>query len=59
MTITKAAAVAALLACSTLAGAAGAPDFSGHWELNNAKGKNLGMMAAVQQTVSSPRRRPR
>jgi hypothetical protein len=42
----------ALLALAGVAGAAGAPDFSGQWKLNAAKSTNLGMMAAVQQTVT-------
>ncbi len=29
-----------------------APDFSGNWVLNNTKGKNLGMVAAVQEAVA-------
>jgi hypothetical protein len=41
-----------LLALSSVALAAGAPDFSGEWKLNAAKSSNLGMMAAVQQTVT-------
>ena len=32
--------------------AAGAPDFSGEWKLNAARSANLGMMAAVQQSVT-------
>jgi hypothetical protein len=28
-----------------------APDFSGNWELNAKKGENLGMVAAIQETV--------
>lgn len=28
-----------------------APDFSGTWELNTKKGENLGMVAAIQETV--------
>lgn len=38
----------------TLAAAAApaAPDFSGTWTLNPSKGENLGMMAAVQETIS-------
>jgi len=31
--------------------AAAAPDFNGTWVLNNSKGKNLGMVAAVKETV--------
>jgi hypothetical protein len=31
--------------------AAGPPNFSGTWVLNPTKGKNLGMVAAVQETV--------
>ena len=41
----------ALLALASVA-AAGAPDFSGQWKLNAAKSTNLGMMAAVQQTLT-------
>lgn len=32
--------------------AAGPPDFSGTWVLNTAKGKNLGMVAAVKESVT-------
>ena len=42
----------AMFALTSVALAAGAPDFSGQWKLNAAKSTNLGMMAAVQQTVS-------
>jgi hypothetical protein len=31
--------------------AAGSPNFSGTWVLNTTKGKNLGMVAAMQETV--------
>lgn len=41
----------AALALAAAALAAGTPDFSGTWVLNNTKGKNLGMVAAVQETV--------
>jgi hypothetical protein len=43
----------ALLAL-TVAGVGAAqepPDFSGHWELNTKKGENLGMVAAIQETL--------
>jgi hypothetical protein len=30
-----------------------APDFSGNWVLNNTKGKNLGMVAAIQETIAA------
>lgn len=36
---------------SFVALAAGAPDFSGTWQINPAKSENLGMMAAVKQTL--------
>jgi len=36
---------------ATAALAAGTPDFSGTWVLNNQKGRNLGMVAAVKETV--------
>lgn len=42
------------LAAFALAAAAiaqSAPNFSGTWVLNNTKGKNLGMVAAVQETI--------
>jgi len=52
MNISKAGTVLALLAFSSLAVAAGAPDFSGQWKLNAARSTNLGMMAAVQQTLT-------
>lgn len=42
----------AMLALAGIALAAGAPDFSGEWKLNAAKSSNLGMMSAVQQTLS-------
>ena len=38
-----------LLAAAAWAGAA--PDFSGTWEMNPDKGENLGMAAAVKQTL--------
>lgn len=44
----------ALLAAMGMAAAAVAqspPDFSGTWLLNNSKGKNLGMVAAVKEKV--------
>ena len=44
---------AAWLACASLvAHAAGVPDFSGTWQINPAKSQNLGMMAAVKQTLT-------
>lgn len=42
-------ALCAALALSAVAQAA--PDFSGTWVLNNKAGKNLGMVAAVKETV--------
>lgn len=50
-TLTRIAAAATLLALSLAAGAQAVPDFSGTWVLNNDKGKNLGMVAAVKETV--------
>ena len=44
--------LATALAWASLAAAAGAPDFTGTWQINPAKGQNLGMMAAVKQTVT-------
>jgi hypothetical protein len=41
-----------LFVIGSVALAADAPDFSGVWKLNAAKSSNLGMMAAVQQTVT-------
>jgi len=41
--------VALGLAAASIAQAA--PDFSGAWELNTSKGKNIGMMAAVKETI--------
>lgn len=39
--------------CSLAFGVAeAAPNFSGTWALNPAKGANLGMMAAVQETIT-------
>ena len=46
---TRLAATAALLALAAAAQAA--TDFSGTWVLNNDKGKNLGMVAAVKETI--------
>ena len=43
-----------VLLALTLAGASIAqatPDFSGTWELNAKKGENLGMVAAIQETL--------
>lgn len=42
--------VAALLSLSGITAVA-APDFSGTWVMNAAKGKNLGMMATMQITL--------
>jgi hypothetical protein len=41
------------LLATALAAAAWAanPDFSGTWELNTGKGQNLGMVAAIQETI--------
>jgi hypothetical protein len=39
------------LALATGAMAQGKPDFAGSWVLNNQKGKNLGMVAAVKEKV--------
>ena len=47
----RAVATAVLLVLSAAALAA-PPDFSGTWTLNNKKGKNLGMVAAVDETVT-------
>lgn len=41
----------AALGLAVVALAQSAPDFSGTWELNASRGKNIGMMAAVQETV--------
>lgn len=40
------------LAFSAAVHAAGPPDFNGTWVLNTDKGKNLGMMKAVSDTVA-------
>jgi hypothetical protein len=48
----KAMRIIALLFGLALGAAEAAPDFSGTWTLNPAKGANLGMMAAVQETVT-------
>ncbi len=45
-------AVAALWAALTVAAVAGNPDFSGTWQLNTDKGENLGMVKAVNETVT-------
>lgn len=39
------------LAVSVIAFAQAPPDFSGTWVLNTAKGQNLGMVAAIQETT--------
>jgi hypothetical protein len=44
--------VLAAFVLATTAMAQSAPDFSGNWVLNNTKGKNLGMVAAVQEAVA-------
>jgi hypothetical protein len=44
--------LAATLAWGSLAVAAGPPDFTGTWQINPAKSQNLGMMAAVKQTIT-------
>jgi hypothetical protein len=41
----------AALGLAAVALAQSVPDFSGTWVLNASKGKNIGMMAAVQETV--------
>jgi hypothetical protein len=41
----------AALGVAAVAIAQSAPDFNGTWVLNTAKGANMGMMAAVQETV--------
>lgn len=48
--------IAAIATIATMAAlgtsvAQAATDFSGNWVLNNGKGKNLGMVAAVKETV--------
>jgi hypothetical protein len=40
-----------LALASTVVLAASPTDFSGDWRLNTAKGENLGMMSAMQQTL--------
>lgn len=45
-------ALAASLALWSLASLAAPPDFSGVWQLNTKKGENLGMVAAVNETVT-------
>ena len=50
--MTKRMAVVSLLLCLvTVVSAQSVPNFSGRWVLNTAKGKNLGMMAALKDTV--------
>ena len=44
--------LAAALAWSSLAMAAGTTDFTGTWQFNAAKGQNLGMMGAINQTIT-------
>ena len=43
--------VLAALGIAITALAQSSPDFSGTWVLNNSKGKNLGMVSAVKETV--------
>ena len=40
------------LVLPVLTAAQAAPDFSGTWVLNTSKGENLGMVAAVQETLT-------
>jgi hypothetical protein len=49
--MSKAGACLALITYCAVALAAGVTDFSGQWKLNAAKSTNLGMMAAIQQTL--------
>jgi hypothetical protein len=50
-TISRIATLCAALGMAAAAMAQTAPDFSGTWTLNTSKGKNLGMVAAIQETV--------
>jgi hypothetical protein len=43
--------VALALGVTGLSVAQETPDFSGNWELNTKKGENLGMVAAIQETL--------
>lgn len=52
MTIPRIATLCAVLGMAAVASAQPAPDFSGTWTLNTSKGKNLGMVAAIQETVT-------
>lgn len=45
-------ATALLWAALTATAVAGNPDFSGTWQLNTDKGENLGMVKAVNETVT-------
>jgi hypothetical protein len=47
------------VAIASLALAQPAPDFSGTWKLNTAKGKNLPMGGAVQETVTITQKSPK
>jgi hypothetical protein len=50
--MTKRMAVVSLLLCLvTVVSAQSVPNFSGRWVLNAAKGKNLGMMSALKDTL--------
>lgn len=49
--VSRLAAAAVLCALALGATAQSAPDFSGTWVLNTSKGKNLGMVAAIKETV--------
>ena len=42
----------AALAITSIAFAGPTPNFSGTWVLNTARGKNLGMVAAIQETAT-------
>ena len=50
-TVVRFVSLGAALGMAMLAFAGPNPDFSGTWQLNNSKGKNLGMVAAVKETV--------
>ena len=43
--------ISLVVICATSVSAQKAPDFSGRWELNTSKSQNLGMMAALHDTL--------
>ncbi len=50
-TLVRLASLGIVLGMATLALADATPNFSGTWVLNTSKGKNLGMVASIKETV--------